>query len=485
MTPTARSASSARGTLVLLGALVVGAVVLRVLAVDQALYGDELYTHDAVVGRSFASMFHRVEVAEDSPPLFFVFAWIGAKVADPTGWGLRVTSLVAGCATVPLLFVTARRIVGDRTGLIGTALFAFSPFAVFYASEARAYSLMAFFLVASTYALLRAIDSHDLRWWSAFSIATACALYTHYTAAAVVGAQLCWSIASYPRLRRRMFAAAAASALAFLPWLVLGPKPSIAGFQVLFPFTVGNAAKAVAQVGTGHPFEPLHELPGTVGFALLAIGGLATLIAALVYRRSLRVSTGARLFLVTAAATPILAAGYSVVAASIFAPRNLYASLPFACLLAAIAMNLAARLRAVAAIVVIGALLLTAVRSESPSHQRPPFNSVAAALNHRPGRIAVLNLYPIGGEHGRRPLLDSLRIYLDEPRRANEVALGNWHAYDAAAAMSGRFSVVAEQPTGLSGGPPVPPAPRGYRLVRREVFAGFSRIGLFTFIRVP
>ena len=87
-------------------------------------------------------------------------------------------SLIAGVATVPLVYVLGARTVGRTAALAGTALFALSPFAIFYASEARAYALMTLLVVLSTLSLLRALETNERRWWVAFTLLQAAAMYT-------------------------------------------------------------------------------------------------------------------------------------------------------------------------------------------------------------------------------------------------------------------------------------------------------------------
>jgi hypothetical protein len=468
----------------LLAGLVAVAVVLRAVAAGQALYGDELFTYDDVVRRSFGSMLDRVRQVEDTPPLFFVVAWASAKLGGAEGLGLRLPSLLAAGATVPLLHGVGRRALGREAALLGAALFAVSPFAVFYGSEARAYSLMAFLVVLATCCLLRATDGGGGGWWVGFAAAAAASVYTHYTAAAVVAAVVGWALVFRPPARRAAALATAGAALAVAPWLALGPKASGPGLSTLFPFTAKDMAKTISKVAAGHPFAPLHELPGTAGVVLLAVAALAVAAGGLLERRARPLSSGAWLVLAATLATPLAVAAYSAVRSSIFAPRNLYASLPFGCLVAAGLVAAAGRLRAIAAAAMVAALLVTTVRSEQADHQRPPFDDVAARLNHRPGRVIVLDLFAVGRAFGRQPLLDSLAIHLTDRSRAVEVVLGDDRAYRAAA-VGPLVSVVVTQTTGLEGDPPQPPAPSGYVLVRRERFPGFSRIGLFTFGRSP
>ena len=87
-------------------------------------------------------------------------------------------SLLAGVATVPLVYVLGARTVGRAAGLAGAALLALSPFAIFYASEARAYALMTLIVVLSTLALLRALETNERRWWAAFALLQAAAMYS-------------------------------------------------------------------------------------------------------------------------------------------------------------------------------------------------------------------------------------------------------------------------------------------------------------------
>ena len=103
-------------------------------------------------------------------------------------------SLLAGVATVPLVYVLGRADGGRAAALAGTALFALSPFAIFYASEARAYALMTLLVVLSTLSLLRALETNDRRWWAAFTLLPAAAMYAHYTAVFVLAAQAGWAL---------------------------------------------------------------------------------------------------------------------------------------------------------------------------------------------------------------------------------------------------------------------------------------------------
>ena len=60
---------------------------------------------------------------------------------------------------VPLMYVLARRLLGQTAGLLAAALMACAPFAVYYAQEARMYGLALMLFLLAFYAVARALDS--------------------------------------------------------------------------------------------------------------------------------------------------------------------------------------------------------------------------------------------------------------------------------------------------------------------------------------
>ena len=55
---------------------------------------------------------------------------------------MRLPSLIAGTATIPLVYLLGVRTLGRTAGLIAAAVIALSPFMIYYSVEARAYALM-------------------------------------------------------------------------------------------------------------------------------------------------------------------------------------------------------------------------------------------------------------------------------------------------------------------------------------------------------
>ena len=68
-----------------------------------------------------------------------------------------------------------RDTVGRVPGAIGAAVVAVSPFSLYYGVEARPYATLAFCCALSTYALVRAARTREVRWWGLYAVAAAAA----------------------------------------------------------------------------------------------------------------------------------------------------------------------------------------------------------------------------------------------------------------------------------------------------------------------
>ena len=258
-----RSGVLSRAAILALTALTILAAALRLKGFHQSLFGDELFTYDTVNRARLGSVLHQVHAVESSPPLYYLLAWGTGKLADPRAW-IRLPSLLLGVATVPMIFVLGRRFAGNAPALTAAALVALGPFAVFFSTEARAYSTLVFLTTLSTIALLTALRSGQRRWWAAFVLASTAALYTHYTAVFPLAGQAGWALWTQRERLRPVLLSYGAMALAYVPWLFEirknGAEAAIAGSYRL---TAGSSLTAPVRVLWGHPIQSLGQLPGT------------------------------------------------------------------------------------------------------------------------------------------------------------------------------------------------------------------------------
>lgn len=381
----------------LVGVITVAGLLLRLRPFGDSLFVDEVGAYWIVTGHSFGQVIHlmsgQVPSPELNPPLWFVFAWASEKVFGASPQSLKLVSLLAGTATIPMTYMLGRLTVGVRAGLVACTLVALSPFLIFYSSEARPYALLVFLCVLSTLALLRAVDTGGRRWWTLYAVCACGVAYTHYTGVFLLVGQFIWAFIAHPKARRALVVASAAAAVAFLPWvpsLIKTTKsPGTRIYGLLEPFSWHWIRLDLGHWAVGHPYLNLARVPGPLGAGLIiggvALGALGALLAVRSARRlqhHVRMRRDVVLVLVLACAAPVGAALYSGLRESVWEARNLISSWPgFAVLLAALLTYARAPLRAAAVALVIAGFAIGALKLSETSNQRPDYQSAAAYID--------------------------------------------------------------------------------------------------------
>jgi 4-amino-4-deoxy-L-arabinose transferase-like glycosyltransferase len=246
---------------------------------------------------------------------------------------LRIVSLLAGTASVPLTYLVGLRTVGRRAAAVAATLVALSPFLIFYSPEARAYALMMFLVLASTLALLKALERQRVAWWALYAGLSCAAIYTHYTALFVLAAQFVWAFFRYPGARRALLGANLAAALGFLPWLpaLIKNTRSVGTtvFAILEPFNLHAVGHDLGHWSIAHPYIALTSVPGTFAIVMIVAGILAACFGIVIRRRHHpKLTSAAVLPILLAVAAPFGLAVYSSFANSVWDVRNLISSWP-------------------------------------------------------------------------------------------------------------------------------------------------------------
>src|SRR5574340_661854 len=183
-------------------ALFLVAFALRVFRLEiQSLWYDEAFSV-YLARMSLAEITGRT-AADIQPPLYYFLLHFWITFAGDGEFALRFLSLGFGLVTIPLVYVTARRLFDATTAFLGALLATLAPLYIWYSQEARMYTQITFLLLLSSYALLRALAAHDraLRWWVVFALANVAAVYTHYFAFVVVAFQVMWAAIAGLRLQ--------------------------------------------------------------------------------------------------------------------------------------------------------------------------------------------------------------------------------------------------------------------------------------------
>ena len=192
------------------------------------------------------------------PPLYSFTLHFWLKVGHSETL-LRFPSAAFGVLAVPLIYQLGRLCMSRRTGLMAALLLALDPFHVWYAQEARMYSLLMLLALSAAYFFLRTIRDNS-RWsWGGLVASCALAYYTHYFAFFIPLVQftffLC-TLRTYHRLFRKWVLGQIIAALPLTPWVIayafafrsgqavgfgLVPKPGLlAPVETLWKFSLGS-----------------------------------------------------------------------------------------------------------------------------------------------------------------------------------------------------------------------------------------------------
>jgi hypothetical protein len=499
---------------------VVGAA-LRLVTLNDSLFGDELSTYWIVSERSLGGVISTVHTdAEITPPLYFVLAWLTTRL-DLTAEMLRAPSFLAGVAAIPLVYLLGLRTAGRAAALVASVITALGPFMIFYSTEARGYEVMVVLVMLSTLTLLAGVDDGRARWWVAYAAFSCAAVYTHYTAVFALGAQLLWVLWAHSEARRAALLANLGVAAGFLPWIsgliadLNSPTTKIlGGFQ---PFTLHNIRISLEHWSLGYPFQviSLRSLPGDLGLVLIALG-VATAIAGVLLNRERHAVSGPRrasgdtpghlrsslasvdrrlaLIIVLALAAPVGAALVSAVGTDTFGTRNLAVSWPaFALVLATLLVSARQPLRITSVGLVVAGFGLGAEKMLESKHRRADYDGATTFIdrNASAGDVvidaAVVSPGPLTG----------LDVAFDEPHQVFRVGspqerdhpfeLGDPIAPPAqvtdravAAAGSGRLFIVMQSGGVLKykrlGNAVLSELPRSYRQAEARTFQGVGTL---------
>jgi 4-amino-4-deoxy-L-arabinose transferase-like glycosyltransferase len=384
----------------LVGLLTAAGLALRLAVAHQSLFADELSTYWIVTAHDLGGVLSTVHSnAEITPPLYFVAAWLATQISHAPEL-LRAPSLIAGTATIPLVYLLGMRTLGRAAALVAMALTAVAPFMVYYSAEARGYGVMMALTVLSTLAMLIAVDSGRARWWVVYALASAGAAYSHYTCFFVLAAQLLWVLWAHPEARRRALLANAGAALLFLPWITGLVKdftsPTGKILSALSPFNAHSIRIVLEHWTLGYPYSTvakITELPGKPALVLVALG-LIVAVVGVARRVRAPLLSDRRLVLLVAlfVATPFAEAAVSLVTTHLFAVRNLAASWPPMALLAgALVAAAGPRLRYAAALLLIAGVGIGGVKMLEDTYERPHYREAASFVDRaaRPGDAVI------------------------------------------------------------------------------------------------
>ena len=214
--------------------LVAGALRLHRIAAEP-FWKNELFSL-AWIRQPYGFLLGQGLLTETNPPLHFVLLKLWTGLFGTGELAVRAPSALAAAACIPLIYLLARRLAGDRAdqrpgsghrvGLVAATLLTLAPAQIVYAQEGRAYALLPLFLLLAMLGLVRFLQpgarSSRAGLWL-YAGAAVALLYSHgialfMLAALVLAVALLLAGDPAPSRRLRQFAwATAAVGLLALP----------------------------------------------------------------------------------------------------------------------------------------------------------------------------------------------------------------------------------------------------------------------------
>jgi mannosyltransferase len=439
--------------------VVVVGIILRFLT-HSALWLDEALTVDRArlpLGQIAGSVKH-----DGAPPLYYYLLHFWMKVFGQSNLGTRSLSGVIGVISLPVAWLAGNRFGGRAVAWTTVVLLSSAPFAVYYSTEARMYSLVILLTGCGFLALHRALLAPRPGNLIATAVVTAALLYTQYWALYLVGVVGLWLLVSALWARHRdaaasdwrrpfsAFVAMAVGCILFVPWLPTfiyqsrytgtpwaAPPNFAAVINAVTGFTANQGSLSSAGTDQGRLLALIYF--AMLALALFGLGRTPRIIELDVHTqpraRGMSIAVGGTLFAAIAG---------GILTTSAFSPR--YAAVVFLPLLLLVALGtttfLSTRVRlAVVALAVVAGLIGSV---QNVSTQRTQATKVAAVIDAhaKPGDIIALCPDQLGpatyravANPGRYDMVTFPRgtgpQFVDWVRYANAVHKGNPQAFAA------------------------------------------------------
>ncbi len=232
--------------LVLIIALAIGLRLFHLTAIS--LWHDEAFSA-LLIKYPWGEMIRRIGL-DVHPPMYYIFLRLWHYLLGDSLWSLRGFSAFFGVLTIPATYLLVKQVFKNhRAALIAALLIAISPFQLQYVTEARMYTMGAFFAITAALFLSKALEGQKL-WYERqalntpnmpadiklkkrflwhylfYVVSTIIIIYTHYyllfTAAAICFYGLVFHWVKYKDNFKRyswLIVSYVAIGAAFLPWL--------------------------------------------------------------------------------------------------------------------------------------------------------------------------------------------------------------------------------------------------------------------------
>jgi O-antigen/teichoic acid export membrane protein len=153
--------------------LAVRFIVIRGIWLDEATS-----IHQASM--SFGAMISNLRNTDVHPPLYFSVLWVTEHLIGNASLAIRLPSILAGGAAIPVAYVAARDLWDRRSGLVAAVIASVAPLLVWYSQEARMYSMFMLEALLAIWGQSRVLRYGRTRDWAIFVAPSVALVWTEY-----------------------------------------------------------------------------------------------------------------------------------------------------------------------------------------------------------------------------------------------------------------------------------------------------------------
>lgn len=212
-------------------------------------------------------------------PIYYVLLEYWTSLFGLDEAGIRSFSAVFGVLSIILVYILAKNLFSEKTGLTASLIFSLSAVMIEFSQEARLYSFLIFIALASSYFLFKMISTKSYKHISYFVIINIIGIYTHYPFLFFVIFELFFVaiLAAKEYLEKkktfvkREYLAVLILPLFYLPLLPRLLEPKLVATHFFGSFSLGKLAKMFLQLNTWfYPSESLRQNLGNLQLGKLA-----------------------------------------------------------------------------------------------------------------------------------------------------------------------------------------------------------------------
>jgi hypothetical protein len=115
-----------------------------------------------------------------SPPFYWIFLHFWIKLFGISEFSLRFPSSIFSFLSCILLFLLGEKLFNKKIAFVAVLFMGLSPFQVWYAQEARSYTILLFLSLLSNYLFLKAIKENKIQLWFYFVMVSSLGIYINY-----------------------------------------------------------------------------------------------------------------------------------------------------------------------------------------------------------------------------------------------------------------------------------------------------------------